>query len=80
MRRKRLLLLPVNNNDDPSAQGGGSHWSLLVYRPTRRLLHLDSRGASNEHWAQLARFAYNTSIDYFPIPFSFHSFSDFDIT
>ena len=36
-----LVLIPVNNNTDADEAGGGSHWSLLVYR---RRTGPDSRG------------------------------------
>lgn len=50
--RRRMLLLPVNDNKDPDRAGGGSHWSLLVYRPNKPFLHFDSKDNSNEHVAE----------------------------
>lgn len=56
-----LVLLPVNNNTDADVAGGGSHWSLLVYRRRRtgpdssgpsRFEHYDSCGNANGAFAK----------------------------
>ncbi|GAB2242953.1 hypothetical protein Droror1_Dr00019728 [Drosera rotundifolia] len=47
---KKLIFLTVNDNPDVSQDGGGRHWSLLVYyRTLHTFVHHDSaRGLNNE--------------------------------
>lgn len=55
-----LVLIPVNNNTDADEAGGGSHWSLLVYRRRTgpdssgpsRFEHYDSCGNANGAFAK----------------------------
>lgn len=47
LEKKDLIFIPVNDCQDIS-QGGGSHWSLLVYnRKKDRYIYLDSAGKYN---------------------------------
>jgi len=45
-----MVCFPVNNNPDFRVAGGGTHWSLLVFRRTDtggRFVHFDSHAGSN---------------------------------
>lgn len=47
-----LVVMPVSNNEDADAAGGGSHWSLLIFRRgedgmTGRFEHFDSCSNAN---------------------------------
>jgi sentrin-specific protease 8 len=47
-----LVVMPVSNNEDADAAGGGSHWSLLIFRrgedgTTGRYEHYDSCNNAN---------------------------------
>lgn len=47
LEKKDLIFIPINDCQDIS-QGGGSHWSLLVYdRRKKKYLYLDSAGKYN---------------------------------
>lgn len=44
----KLILIPINDMSVESTSAGGTHWSLLIYLPVRKIaVHYDSHGDSN---------------------------------
>ena len=44
----KMILIPINDMSVESTSVGGTHWSLLIYLPVRKIaVHYDSHGNSN---------------------------------